>query len=59
MFGVIILEVVFMLIVIYLFFTILCFFLVFFDEDDKDKIVWFLDYDYLESMYSMFKKVNG
>lgn len=59
MFGVIILEVVFMFIVIYLFFTSLCFFLVFFDEDDKDKIVWFLDYDYLESMYSMFKKVNG
>lgn len=59
MFGVIILEVVFMFIVIYLFFMTLCFFLVFFDEDDKDKIVWFLDYDYLESMYSMFKKVNG
>jgi hypothetical protein len=29
-----------------------------FDEDDKDKSVWFLDHDYLESMYSMFKKVN-
>ena len=30
-----------------------------FDEDEKDKSVWFLDHDYLESMYSMFKKVNG
>lgn len=30
-----------------------------FDEDDKDKSVWFLDHDYLESMYNMFKKVNA
>lgn len=30
-----------------------------FDEDEKDKDVWFLDHDYLENMYSMFKKVNG
>lgn len=30
-----------------------------FDEDDRDKTVWFLDHDYLESMYSMFKKVNS
>ena len=30
-----------------------------FDEDDKDKSVWFLDHDYLENMYSMFKKVNS
>lgn len=30
-----------------------------FDEDDKDKTVWFLDHDYLENMYAMFKKVNG
>ena len=30
-----------------------------FDEDDKDRSVWFLDHDYLENMYSMFKKVNG
>ena len=35
------------------------FFLVPFDEDDKDKSVWFLDHDYLENMYGMFKKVNG
>ncbi|XP_022091991.1 26S proteasome non-ATPase regulatory subunit 7-like [Acanthaster planci] len=30
-----------------------------FDEDDKDSTVWFLDHDYLESMYGMFKKVNA
>lgn len=30
-----------------------------FDEDEKDKSVWFLDHDYLESMYGMFKKVNA
>jgi len=30
-----------------------------FDEDDKDKSVWFLDHDYLEQMYGMFKKVNA
>ncbi|KAH8019545.1 hypothetical protein HPB51_019972 [Rhipicephalus microplus] len=30
-----------------------------FDEDERDKTVWFLDHDYLENMYSMFKKVNG
>jgi len=30
-----------------------------FDEDDKDKTVWFLDHDYLEHMYGMFKKVNA
>ena len=30
-----------------------------FDEDDKDRSVWFLDHDYLEQMYGMFKKVNG
>lgn len=30
-----------------------------FDEDDKDDTVWFLDHDYLENMYGMFKKVNG
>ncbi|VDK24346.1 unnamed protein product [Anisakis simplex] len=28
-----------------------------FDEDDKDKKTWFLDMDYLESMYGMFHKV--
>jgi len=30
-----------------------------FDEDEKDKTVWFLDHDYLEQMSSMFKKVNA
>ena len=34
-------------------------FLVPFDEDEKDKSVWFLDHDYLENMSHMFKKVNG
>lgn len=30
-----------------------------FDEDEKDKSVWFMDHDYLEAMYGMFKKVNA
>ncbi|RWS24730.1 26S proteasome non-ATPase regulatory subunit 7-like protein [Leptotrombidium deliense] len=30
-----------------------------FDEDDKEQSVWFLDHDYLENMYNMFKKVNS
>lgn len=30
-----------------------------FDEDDKDRSVWFLDHDYLENMATMFKKVNA
>ncbi|TRY61824.1 hypothetical protein TCAL_12248 [Tigriopus californicus] len=30
-----------------------------FDEDDKDGDVWFLDHEYLENMYNMFKKVNA
>ncbi|XP_071957493.1 26S proteasome non-ATPase regulatory subunit 7-like [Antedon mediterranea] len=30
-----------------------------FDEDDKESSVWFIDHDYLESMYGMFKKVNA
>lgn len=36
-----------------------CVFSVPFDEDDRDDSVWFLDHDYLENMYGMFKKVNG
>lgn len=36
-----------------------CSFSVPFDEDDRDDSVWFLDHDYLENMYGMFKKVNG
>jgi len=30
-----------------------------FDEDEREATVWFLDHDYLENMYGMFKKVNG
>nr|XP_026690998.1 26S proteasome non-ATPase regulatory subunit 7-like [Ciona intestinalis] len=30
-----------------------------FDEDTRDRSVWFLDHDYLESMAAMFKKVNA
>jgi hypothetical protein len=30
-----------------------------FEEDDRDQKIWFLDHSYLESMYAMFKKVNG
>jgi 26S proteasome regulatory subunit N8 len=30
-----------------------------FDEEDKDKDVWFMDHEYLENMYNMFKKVNA
>ncbi|ERF71453.1 26S proteasome regulatory subunit rpn-8 [Endocarpon pusillum Z07020] len=30
-----------------------------FEEDDKDRSVWFLDHNYVESMNDMFKKVNA
>ena len=30
-----------------------------FDEEEKDSSVWFLDHQYLEQMYAMFKKVNA
>ncbi|VDD74502.1 unnamed protein product [Mesocestoides corti] len=30
-----------------------------FEEDTADPNVWFLDHDYLENMFSMFKKVNA
>jgi len=30
-----------------------------FDEEDKDKDVWFFDHEYMENMYTMFKKVNA
>lgn len=30
-----------------------------FEEDDKDSKTWFLDHNYIEGMYDMFKKVNG
>ena len=37
----------------------LVFVLVPFDEEEKEKDVWFLDHEYLENMYTMFRKVNG
>jgi len=30
-----------------------------FDEEDKERDVWFFDHEYLENMYHMFKKVNA
>ena len=30
-----------------------------FDEDERDPTVWFLDHDYLQNMFAMFRKVNG
>lgn len=30
-----------------------------FEEDEKDPSVWFIDHNYHEAMYDMFKKVNG
>jgi len=30
-----------------------------FEEDPKDSAVWFLDHDYLEAMFLMYKKVNA
>ena len=30
-----------------------------FEEDEKDSKTWFLDHNYIEGMYDMFKKVNG
>jgi len=30
-----------------------------FDEDSKDEKVWFLDHDYLDTMFNMFRKVNA
>ena len=30
-----------------------------FEEDDRDAKTWFLDHNYVESMFEMFKKVNG
>uniref|UniRef100_A0A453D4W3 MPN domain-containing protein n=1 Tax=Aegilops tauschii subsp. strangulata TaxID=200361 RepID=A0A453D4W3_AEGTS len=30
-----------------------------FEEDDKDPRIWFLDHNYHESMFSMFKRING
>ena len=30
-----------------------------FDEDDKNPSVWYLDHNFHEQMWSMFRKVNG
>ncbi|XP_028222397.1 26S proteasome non-ATPase regulatory subunit 7 homolog A-like [Glycine soja] len=30
-----------------------------FEEDDKDPNIWFLDHNYHESMFSMFKRINA
>eukprot|EP00281_Chroomonas_sp_CCMP1168_P027123 CAMPEP_0206247968 /NCGR_PEP_ID=MMETSP0047_2-20121206/20104_1 /ASSEMBLY_ACC=CAM_ASM_000192 /TAXON_ID=195065 /ORGANISM="Chroomonas mesostigmatica_cf, Strain CCMP1168" /LENGTH=359 /DNA_ID=CAMNT_0053673551 /DNA_START=24 /DNA_END=1103 /DNA_ORIENTATION=+ len=30
-----------------------------FEEDDRDPKIWFLDHNYLENMFAMFKKVNA
>ncbi|CCX35439.1 putative Proteasome regulatory particle subunit [Taphrina deformans PYCC 5710] len=30
-----------------------------FEEDDKDPSVWFLDHNFVESMYDMYKKINA
>lgn len=30
-----------------------------FEEDEKDPKTWFLDHNYIEGMWGMFKKVNG
>lgn len=30
-----------------------------FEEDEKDPRIWFLDHNYHESMFSMFKRING
>jgi hypothetical protein len=30
-----------------------------FEEDEKDPSIWFIDHNYHESMFSMFKRING
>ncbi|XP_038997426.1 26S proteasome non-ATPase regulatory subunit 7 homolog B-like [Hibiscus syriacus] len=30
-----------------------------FEEDEKDSSIWFLDHNYHESMFSMFKRINA
>ncbi|KAL2939812.1 26S proteasome non-ATPase regulatory subunit 7-like protein A [Bienertia sinuspersici] len=30
-----------------------------FEEDDKDSSIWFLDHNYHESMFSMFRRINA
>ncbi len=36
-----------------------CFDSVPFEEDDKDASIWFLDHNYHETMFDMFKRING
>ena len=35
------------------------FVLVPFEEDERNPDIWYLDHSYLESMHSMYRKVNG
>lgn len=30
-----------------------------FEEDEKDSLTWFLDHNYIESVFDLFKKVDG
>lgn len=30
-----------------------------FEEDEKDPSIWFLDHNYHEAMFGMFKRING
>ena len=30
-----------------------------FEEDDRDASIWFLDHNYHETMFDMFKRING
>lgn len=30
-----------------------------FEEDERDPSIWFLDHNYHEAMFSMFKRING
>jgi 26S proteasome regulatory subunit N8 len=30
-----------------------------FEEEDKDASIWFLDHNYHEVMFDMFKRING
>ena len=43
----------------YIRYGLLIFFVVPFEEDDKDPSIWFLDHNYHESMFHMFKRING
>jgi len=30
-----------------------------FEEDEKDPSIWYLDHNFLEAMWGMFRKING